>query len=169
MSTSEQVVQKLSEQNGKFIREIISILKQKSSIENFDINTASDLAKSFQTVHVLSLIHSKNYLKNESMKEFTTTIYRNLFEKDSLEIRGLIQKYTDLKLKPLENQIKIFSEDLLNALLDKNTGIIYGQIFSIPCLDFLYRNLGLTANIFDDKETTIEMAKLAKKIKNDFD
>ncbi len=168
MNISRQFVQKLSEQNEKFIREIISILRQKTPIEDFDINSALTLAKSFQFVHVLSLIHSKNYIKNESTKEFTTTIYKNLFEKDSSEIRNLIQKYTDLKQEPLENQIKIFSEDLLNVLIGKNIGIVYGQIFFIPCIDFLYRNLGLTANIFEDKETTVEMAKLVKK-KNDFD
>lgn len=126
---------------------------------------ASATTSAFQAVHVLSLVHANQYVPASEMTRFTTALCTALTNDEITQVwRRAVGHYTDLKSKPVGEQLLLFSEDVASAVTgSSSSGMLVGPGLVPLANEFLYRNLGIAADSFGDESTMRRMADAVHK------
>lgn len=127
------------------------------------------MVSAFQAVHVLSMVHANQYVPASEMSRFTTALCTALTNGQVTDAwRRTIEHYTDLKSKPVGEQLLLFSEDVAIAVTGSPTsGMVIGPGLVQLANEFLHRNLGLAADFFGDESTMRRMADVVNRIHRD--
>jgi hypothetical protein len=120
-------------------------------------------------VHVLSLGHAKNYVAPNDMGRFTTALCERLTGgRVTDKWKNAVEHYTDLKAKPIQEQLLDFSEEIAITLSGSPAaGMMLGPGLLPLANEFLLRNLGIAADFFGDEQTTREMAAAVRSVHED--
>jgi len=131
-----------------------------------DLLAPAATASAFQAVHVLSLAHANKYVPPSEMSRFTTTLCAGLTNREVTEAwKRAVGYYTDLKSKPIGEQLVRFSEDIAIAVTGSpSAGMLIGPGLVPLASEFLHRNLGLAADFFGDEATMRGMADAVRRM-----
>jgi hypothetical protein len=129
----------------------------------------SAITSAFQAVHVSSLVYANKYVLARDMTRFTTALCTALTNGDVTDAwkRALVQ-YTDLKRKPVHEQVAVFAEDIATSVTGSTvSGMLIGPGLVWSASEFLHRNHGIAAHSFGDEATTQEMADAVRRMHDD--
>jgi hypothetical protein len=123
---------------------------------------ATQAVSAFQAVHVLSMVHANQYVPPAEMTRFTTVVCTALTDGKVTDAwRRAVDHYTDLKSRPLGEQLLLFAEDVAIAVTGSPpSGMLIGPGLVPLANEFLHRNLGLAAGFFGDESTVRRMADI---------
>lgn len=128
--------------------------------------TSSAIASAFQAVHVLSLVHANKYVTAGDMTRFTSAVCAGLTNGAvTEEWKGVLRRYTDLKAKPLPEQLLSLSEEIAICVTGSPSGgMLIGPGLMPLVNEFLHRNLGIAADFFGDETTMRQMAESVRQL-----
>ena len=140
-----------------------------TSGRNRDPFGAGQAVSAFQAVHVLSMVHANQYVPPAEMSRFTSAVCTALTDGKVTDAwRRAVDHYTDLKSRPLGEQLLLFAEDVAIAITaSPPSGMLIGPGLVPLANEFLHRNLGLAADFFGDESTVRRMADIVKRIHRD--
>jgi len=160
---------RIKKQRDKWVESFYQLLydfNKTHKSHKFTVDAALPVVSAFQTVHVMSFIHSNKYIKQEQIGEFIDIFTESLYEGPRENLMQYLRQYQSNKEKDIPKQLSWFCEDVAMAIIGSHEGMLYGPGFVRMAMEFLYKNWGIAADHFGDASTLEECVRAVDEIRN---
>ncbi|MDP3259454.1 MAG: hypothetical protein Q8M34_02560 [Thermodesulfovibrionales bacterium] len=164
---AKSLASRLQKQRDKWITAFYQALHDFQPIcEQYKLSmeAALPIVSAFQIVHVMSFIHTNEYIREQQIGDFITPLTESLYGHPTDDWMKYVKQYQTNKQKDLSEQVCRLSEDVAMAIMESHAGMLYGPGFAVMAMEFLYRNWGIVADHFGDTVKVEECAKAVKSI-----
>lgn len=164
---AKSLASRLQKQRNKWITAFYQALYNFQSVSKqykLSMEAALPIVSAFQLVHVMSFIHTNEYIREQQLGDFIASLTESLYGHPTDDWMKYVKQYQANKQKDIPEQVCRLSEDVAMAIMGGHAGMLYGPGFAVMAMEFLYRNWGIVADHFGDTVKAEECAKAVNSI-----